>query len=163
LLLASLNRETAVFLVLLYFVVRPLTREHVLKTAGLGALWAAVFVGLRAWRGFEHYEYWQLGRNIEFLRLLPPPRDPYYRAYAWFGVVAFAPLLWIAARARREQPVFVRRALWVVPVIASVAFTISSIIESRIFTPLFPLVVPAVVCAFTEPAEAADPLSGTRI
>jgi hypothetical protein len=163
LLLASLNRETAVFLVLLYLVVRPLSMPHLVRTAAFGALWALVFVGLRAWRGFEHYEYWQLGRNLEFLRLLPPPRDPYYRAYAWFGVVAFAPLLWIASRARGAQPVFVRRALWVVPVIALVAFTISSIIESRIFTPLFPLVVPAVVCTFTEPAHAADPLSGTRI
>ena len=163
LLLASLNRETAVFLVLLYLVVRPLSMPHLVRTAAFGGLWALVFVGLRAWRGFEHYEYWQLGRNLEFLRLLPPPRDPYYRAYAWFGVVAFAPLFWIASRARDAQPVFVRRALWVVPVIALVAFTISSIIESRIFTPLFPLVVPAVVCTFTEPAHAADPLSGTRI
>lgn len=153
---AALNRETAVFLVALYLVARPLSPLHLARTAGFGALWAAVFVGIRAWRGFEHYEYWQLTRNLEFLRLLPPPRDPYYRAYAWFGVAAFGPLLWIASKVGSAQPRFVRRALWVVPLIAVVAVTISSIIESRIFTPLFPLVVPAVVCSLSEPAHPTN-------
>jgi hypothetical protein len=158
--LASLNRETAVFLVLLYALARPLSAAHAWRTAVFGGLWAAIFAGVRVWRGFEHYEYWQLGRNLEFLKLLPPPRDPYYRAYAWFGVVTFAPLLWIATRARSAQPVFVRRALWVVPALALVAFTISSIIESRIFTPLFPLVVPAVVCTLAEWQDEAAVLPG---
>ena len=160
--IAALNRETSVFLVLLYLLVRPLTAAHRWRTVSFGLLWAVVFVGLRVWRGFEQYEYWQLGRNFEFLRLLPPPRDPYYRAYAWFGIVAFAPLLWIASRARPRQPLFVQRALWVVPAFALVAFTISSIIESRIFTPLFPLVVPAVVCTLTEWPQVTASLPGVR-
>lgn len=146
---ATLNRETAVFLVMLYFVAGPITRERVVKTIGFGAIWAAIFVGLRVWLGLAHYDYWQLTRNIEFLGLMPPPYDPYYRAYAWFVVFLFGPLLVVAWRTLREQPLFIRRALWVVPAILLVGFTISSIIETRIFTPLFPLILPATIAAIT--------------
>jgi hypothetical protein len=146
---ATLNRETAVFLVLLYAIAGPLTRARLLKTIGFGAIWAVIFVGLRLWLGFEHYDYWQLGRNLEFLKLLPPPYDPYYRAYAWFVLFLFAPLVLVGVRALQGQPLFIRRALWVVPAILIVGVTISSIIETRIFTPLFPLVMPAVVAALS--------------
>jgi hypothetical protein len=149
LIFATLNRETAVFLVMLYFVAGPITRERVLKTIGFGAIWAAIFVGLRFWLGLAHYDYWQLTRNIEFLGLLPANYDPYYRAYAWFVVFLFGPLLFVAWRTLREQPLFIRRALWVVPAILLVGFTISSIIETRIFTPLFPLIMPATIAALT--------------
>jgi hypothetical protein len=141
--LATLNRETAVFLVLLYAVAEPLSLTRVWRLVGFGALWAAIYVGLRLAYGIQHYEYWQVRRNLEFLTLLPANYDPYYRAYAWFGVVLFGPLVWLGLHADRSAPPFVRRALWVVPPIVLVAFTISSIIESRIFTPLFPLTLPA--------------------
>lgn len=146
---ATLNRETAVFLVLLYLVAAPLTRTRLLKTIAFGAIWAAIFIGLRLWLGLEHYDYWQLTRNIGFLGLLPSAYDPYYRAYAWFVLFLFGPLLIVALRALRDQPLFIRRALWVVPAILLVGFTISSIIETRIFTPLFPLIVPAAVAGFS--------------
>jgi hypothetical protein len=84
-----------------------------------------------------------LMRNLEFLKLLPPNYDLYYRAYAWFGIVLFAPLVYLGLRADRSAPLFVRRALWVVPPVVFVAFTISSIVESRIFTLLYPLTLPA--------------------
>ncbi len=145
LVVCTLNRETAAFLVALYAAVRPWSREHLWRTAAMGALWFAVYAGLRVWRGYEGYDVWQLWRNLEFLRLLPPPYDPYYRAYAWFGGVLFGPLLWVAWLSRRAQPVFVRRALVVVPLVALVALTMSSIIETRIFTPLFALIVPGVI------------------
>ena len=154
---ATLNRETAAFLVALYAAAGDWSRRHLSRTAGFAAVFATVYVGLRVWRGFEGYDYWQLWRNVEFLKLLPPPRDPYYRAYAWFCVVAFAPLLWVALRARTEAPLFIRRALWVVPAFGAVAFTLSSIIETRIFTPLFPLIVPAVVWSVLETSHASVP------
>jgi hypothetical protein len=153
--LATLNRETAVFLVLLYLVAAPLTRAHVLKTIGFGAIWAAIFVGLRLWLGLDHYDYWQLTRNIAFLGLLPPNYDPYYRAYAWFVLFLFGPLFLVGLRTLRDQPLFVRRALWVVPAILVVGFTISSIIETRIFTPLFPLIMPATVGALLRRVDQA--------
>jgi hypothetical protein len=75
------------------------------------------------------------------------------------GAALAGPLLWVALRGRGAQrPLFVRRALWVVPAFVAVAFTISSIIESRIFTPLFPLIVPATISSLVEgdPALAAS-------
>jgi hypothetical protein len=147
LVLATFNRETAVFLVMLHAVAGPFTPARFARTIGFGAIWLAIFLGLRWWFGVEHYEYWQIWRNIEFLKLLPPPYDPYYRAYAWFVVFLFGPLLYVAWRGLKDQPLFIRRALWVVPPILLVGFTISSIIETRIFTPLFPLILPAVIGA----------------
>jgi hypothetical protein len=155
LVLATLNRETAVFLVLLYALVHPWTRDHLARVARLGAVWATVFVGLRLALGVGHYDYWQLGRNLEFLKLLPPAYDVYYRAYAYFGLVLAAPFLIWALVSLRRQPSFCRRALLVVPPFVLVSFTISSIIETRIFTPLYPLVLPGALCAFLPAAETA--------
>lgn len=164
LILATLNRETAVFLVLLHAVAGPFTRARFARTIAFGTIWLAIFVGLRWWFGVEHYDYWQLGRNIEFLKLLPPPYDPYYRAYGWFVVFLFGPLLFVALRGLKGQPLFIRRALWVVPAILLVGFTISSIIETRIFTPLLPLVLPAVIGAIyqLEGAVAAGSVAGVE-
>jgi hypothetical protein len=145
---ATLNRETAVFLVPLYLVSAPLDRRRVLITAGLAFEWAAIYLGLRAWRGFAHYDYLQIGRNIDFMGLLPENYDPYYRAYAYFGILLFGGLLVATFKAWRPgAPPFASRALLIVPLVAIVAFTISSIIESRIFTVLYPLVLPAVIFA----------------
>jgi hypothetical protein len=147
LILATFNRETAVFLVLLHAVAAPFTWARGARTIAFGAIWLAIFVGLRWWFGVEHYDYWQIRRNLEFLKLLPAPYDPYYRAYAWFVVFLFGPLLFVALGGLKGQPLFIRRALWVVPAILFVGFTISSIIETRIFTPMFPLILPAVIGA----------------
>jgi hypothetical protein len=172
LILATLNRETAVFLVLLHAIAAPFTKARAARTIAFGAIWLAIFVGLRWYFGVEHYEYWQIRRNLEFLKLLPPPYDPYYRAYAWFVVFLFGPLLFVALGGLKAQPMFIRRALWVVPAILIVGFTISSIIETRIFTPMFPLILPAVIGAVYqfeagkveagEAGEAEGGSSGTR-
>ena len=143
---ATLNRETAVFLVPTYLVTGALTVQRLAVTAMLGGVWAAIYIGLRVWRGFADYDYLQLLRNLDFLRLLPDNFDPYYRAYAYFGLLLFGGLLVVALyQSSGPKPLFISRALWVVPVFGIVAFTISSIIESRIFTPLYPLVIPAVI------------------
>jgi hypothetical protein len=142
---AGLNRETAVFLVFLCAAAswgRPL---WILRVGSSAAAFLVVYFALRIWRGWVHYDYWQFWRNIEFLKLLPEAYDPYYRAYAWFFIVAFVPLLVLAVRAGKNAPLFARRAMFVVPVFVGVAVTLSSIIETRIFTPLFTLMVPAAV------------------
>ncbi len=151
LVLATLNRETAVFLVMLYAVAAPFSRERAIRSVGFAGLWAALYGGLRLARGFKGYDMWQLGRNLNFLKLLPPGYDPYYRAYAWFGVALVVPLLYVALRTRRRQPVFVRRATWIVPAVLGVGTAFSSIIESRIFTPVLPLLVPALMFSLFEP------------
>ena len=146
--LAAFNRETSVFLVLLYFVAFPLTRDRLMRTTLFGLEWLAIYTGLRLARGLQHYDYWQAGRNLADLGLLPANYDPYYRAYAYFALVLFGPLLAIALRHRSAIPPFAQRALVVVPCFIAVAFTFSSIIESRIFLPLYPLVLPAFMFAF---------------
>jgi hypothetical protein len=144
---AAFNRETAIFLVLLYAVARPWTRAHGLRTAAAAALFVAIYAGLRAWRGLHSYDYWQVWRNIRFLGLLPPGFDPYKRAYAWFVVALFGPSAAIIASRWEDVPAFPRRALLVVPAVLAAGFLFSSIIETRIFTPLYPLVVPAALAA----------------
>lgn len=144
--LAALNRETAVFLVVLYFVSEPITIARWARTALFGGEWFVIYAGLRWFRGLRHYEYLQFSRNVADLGLLPPAFDPYYRAYAYFGLVLFGPLLYLALQSRASSR-FPVRALIVVPVFVGVCFTFSSIIESRIFTPLYPLVLPAALGA----------------
>ena len=140
---AALNRETSAFLVLLY-AVQPSRPGRTLRTAVFGLEWFAIYAGLRLLRGLQHYDYWQARRNLSDLALLPGNYDPYYRAYAYAVVVLFGPMLYLALKAA-DPPPFIRRALIVVPVFAAIAFTFSSIIESRIFTPLYPLILPGLI------------------
>jgi hypothetical protein len=162
LVVAALNRETAGFLVAVYALAGPMNRARLGRTALFGLLFLAVFGGLRAARGFALYDYWQLGRNLEFLALLPPGYDPYYRAYAWFVVALFGPLAWLVLTVRRQLPWFPRHVPLVAIPFVVVAVTLSSIIETRIFTPLFPLLVPAVMFAVFPPDKRNGSLTGTR-
>lgn len=153
---AALNRETSAFLVLLY-AVQPSTRGRMFRTALFGLEWFTIYAGLRFVRGLQHYDYWQARRNLSDLGLLPDNYDPYYRAYAYAAIVLFGPMLYLALKSA-DAPPFVRRALIVVPVFVAIAFTFSSIIESRIFTPLYPLILPgAIFCLFSGNRNVALP------
>jgi hypothetical protein len=134
-----------VFLVPLYLLAGQPVRARIPVTLLLALEWAAIYIGLRAWRGFVHYDYGQFTRNLQYLKLLPAPYDPYVRAYAYFGLVLFGGLLFVAMSQSAGRPLFMTRALWIVPMFGAVAFTISSIIETRIFTPLYALVMPSVI------------------
>ena len=159
LIVSSLNRETTAFLVLLYAVAAP-RRPHVwIKAAGFGAIWFAIYAGLRFARGFVAYDVWQWHRNLSFFRLLPAPYDPYYRAYAYFFLVLFVPMLLLGLRGVRTKPFFVRRALLVVPVFVAVCLTMSSVIETRIFTPLYGLMLPSLMFSIVPADRAAVDLA----
>ncbi len=148
LILNALNRETSAFLLPLLFLAYPLTRRHFVSTSVACLVWLATYVGLRWWRGLEWYDPWQVHQNLVFLHLLPPNYDPYYRAYAWFIVVLAAPLVWAVVMAWRVLPRGIRAGAAVVaPAFAVTCFLWSSIIETRIFTPLIPLITPAVLFA----------------
>jgi len=157
LVLALLNRETAAFLGLLFFLSRPMTRQHLLQTTGLAALAVSALAGLRWWRGWESYDPWQAVRNWEFLGLIPGDLDPYYRAYAWFVVVLVAPLVWISVRAWSRQPRLIRAVVaGITPAYLVVAFCFTSIIETRVFTLLLPLLVPGVIVALGDRDRMPD-------
>jgi hypothetical protein len=160
---AALNRETSVFLVLLYLVAEPITRGRAIRAAVFGLEWFILYVGVRVWRGLEHYDYWQAVRNLADLSIpLPDVYDPYYRAYAYFALVLFGPMIFVAFRAGQlgGAPRFIRQAPLVIPGLVLVAFLFSNIIESRIFTPVYALVLP--LCLFSLfGASRADHRSGT--
>jgi len=155
LILAALNRETSAFLLLWYAAARPTTRAHLVRTALLGAGWAAVYFGLRAWRGVAWYDPWQLNRNLDFLGLLPADFDPYARAYAWFGLVLIAPAVWFGIRSWHRLPRMLQTGLAVVvPSFFVTALCFSSLVEARIFTPLIPLVA-AIIMLALKPADSS--------
>jgi len=143
---AALNRETSVFLVLLYVAAEPLSRRRLGRAALFAFEWFVIYAGLRFARGIEHYDYWQAARNLSDLGIPLPADlyDPYYRLYAYFGIVLFGPMLYLALGPGR-RPGFPGRALLVVPVVTIVAFCFSNIIEARIFTPVYALVLPGVM------------------
>lgn len=145
----AFNRETSVFLLPLFFFAAPLSRRHVIVTAGLTALWFAIYAGLRWQLGYQAYDVWQFTRNLEFLKPLGArPAQPYYAFYGWFFLILAVPMFWLAARSWNAQPRVVRVATAVVaPLFLVVSFIASSVIESRIFTPLLPLLVPGVLFA----------------
>jgi hypothetical protein len=158
--IATLNRETAAFLVLLWASLywRPWPdRRFIGWGLAIGAAWATVYVGLRAWRGVQHYQYWMVKENLGVLGLLPANFDPYTRASAYFWILLAAPLLWLAFRARRraDLPVFLRRSPEVGCVTLVVGFLFAAVIESRVFTPLLPLLVPAALASLVGPAPGA--------
>lgn len=151
LLIGALNRETAGFLVITYLCSQPISRPHLVQTAAFGALAGAVLAALRLWRGVEHYDYWQLGRNLAFLKLLPPGYDLYKRAYAWFIVALALPAVLILAARWAAVPPDARRLVWSAVPLAVTGLTVSSIIEPRIFLPLYPLLLPALMCVLVQP------------
>jgi hypothetical protein len=156
--IATLNRETSAFLIVLFAIVSPVSKRHILLTVSLALEWTAIYAGLRLWRGYESYALWQASRNLGFLKLLPAAFDPYYRAYAYFGLALLGPLCFVATRNRSRQPFFVRRALYVVPVMALVVFCISSIIETRVFTPFYPIALPGVMFGLNVPINETEPV-----
>jgi hypothetical protein len=162
LVLAAFNRETSAFLVLLYAFATPYSRAHLLRVVLFASVWAVVYVGLRLMRGFTPYDPWQVKQNIAYLGLiLPKPYDPYFRRYAWFIVVLVAGLASVTLMRWRAQPRLVRAALVVVtPAFLATALCFSSIIETRIFTPLLPMLVPGIIFSCV-PAKHPDGSGGS--
>lgn len=160
LVLATLNRETSAFLVLLWGCYRlpgSWSRNDLARFMAFGATWAVIFGGLRWLRGLQHYQYLMVWENLAVLKLLPEGYDLYTRVSGYFWLVLLVPAALLAWRGTRgeETPSFMRRALPVAAMFVVTAFLISAIIESRIFLPLFPLLLPAVTRALS-----VDPFRG---
>jgi hypothetical protein len=156
LVLATLNRETAAFLVVLWGCVRlpgRWSRADIAKCSGFALTWLGIYAGLRWYRGFQSYQYWMFWDNVDTLKPVGPGYDFYRRVFGYFWLALLAVPSWLAIRASRmpDTPTFARRALPVVGAVVVVSFLISKIIEARIFMPIFPLLLPLVVRAFAEP------------
>ncbi len=132
-LLASLNRETAVFLPLLYAVTSPLTKKNVVTAIALFATWAVVFVGVRLVPG-DAYRYWTLDTIWSW------NRNPEHLTLAAQNVVLLLGAFWLfAALGFRRSPPFVQRsAVVMVPYLATLLVW-GAWSEVRLLTPLYPI------------------------
>jgi hypothetical protein len=159
LVVASLNRETAVFLVVLWGSYRlpGAWRREAPRFAGFALVWLVIYAGLRVLRGYQPYELWMLEQNIASLTIAPPGYDPYRRIFGFFWLLFLAAPTWLAIYGSRlpRTPIFMRRTLPALAAFLVTCFTISKIIEARIFIPAIPLLLPAVVRSFVEP-ETVD-------
>jgi hypothetical protein len=89
--LCALNRETSVFLLPLALGARPISRRLLIESGIATAIWAAIYVLLRVWKGAAWYDPWNVSMNLTNLGLLGENYDFYYRRYAWFFVVLALP------------------------------------------------------------------------
>lgn len=149
LLIATLNRETTLFLVLAYFFVRwdeyP-KGKLIGYSAAYGLCWLAVYEGLRLWIGPRDYytDYWQYGHNLS----------------QWYFSIAFPALLfgvfWVLALMDwSKKPKLLTRSALIIPPFVLIHFFIANLMEARLFDVLFLIMVP--LALFTLFKESALP------
>ena len=150
---SALNRETSAFLLPLFLFVRGFDRRHLTWTAVAAFVWLGLTLALR-WRlGWVPYDPLNVEKNLAWMSSFPVERDLYYRIFAWFFLILAVPALLTIGSSWPRQPRFTRVAAGIVaPALILTGFLFSSVSESRIFTPLLPLLVPGLLFAVF-PAE----------
>jgi hypothetical protein len=150
------NRETMGFVAILWALERwPEWRDR--RTLGSAALIfgisAAVYAGLRVALGFEHYEMWMVPKNLSYVSVLPPGFDPYTRIFGFFWILLVVVPAWIAWEGTRAPgaPRFFFNSLLTGLCLTIIAWLFAAVIETRVFTPVLPLLLPAAVAAFSRP------------
>lgn len=154
LLLASLNRETSAFLLLLWAATRVSERpaaQWLPRAVMFGAAWLVVFAGLRWMHGFKTYTVFVLGQNLLYLNAIDAGIDPRLRLFAWFWLPMLGVPGWLAWRGARlaDAPGFARRAFVVGLVFTGASLMAASIVEPRVLLPAFPLFAPAALAWVT--------------
>ena len=150
------NRETIGFVALLWALDRrsEWRRRDTLQRAVLifGSA-ALVYIGLRWARGFEHYEMWMVPKNLSYSRVLPPGFDPYTRiaGFLWIGVAVVPGWLALEGARRGGAPPFFRHSWAIAVLFVLTAWLFAAIIETRVFVPALPLLLPGAVAAFAAP------------
>ncbi|MBN1822803.1 MAG: hypothetical protein JW803_00630 [Endomicrobiales bacterium] len=131
---AMLNRETAILLVFVYAFMRfdelPL-KDYLLRTAVLFAVGFGTYVLLRQVYDIKHYyaDLYYLGFNVSDVRT-------YMYAAALFG-----PLAYFAFTGLSSKPKFLRRALLFIPFFVIIHFTMTIMVEPRLWLPVLAVVV----------------------
>ena len=144
---ASLSRETGVFLVLLYAATAPLGRRTWRTTLAYLAVSGAVFLGVRFVAG-DAERYWTLGRVLE-TNLSQP-------LLAVFNISVFLGAVWLfAVLGFARAPAFVRRAAIVIPIYLAAIAVWGIWWEVRLLMPLYPLVVPLALSYLFPPSSSA--------
>jgi hypothetical protein len=141
---ATLNRETAIFLVLLYAVTQPPTKKNLQTTLVFAVIWASVFAGVRSVAG-PGERYWELER-IWRTNISQP-------GLTLYNLTAFLGVMWLFAVAGFSRaPKFVRRTAAIVPVYIAVVAIWGIWWEVRLLMSLLPIVLPLALSYIVEPA-----------
>ena len=134
-LVGTLNRETTLLIPAVYALSRwgeQSPRKVAAYTALLTACWGLVFVGLHLRYG-NHTNY---TNQIMWSQNLSSGMPTLF-AFLVFGVLWLLP--WLAPK---DAPVFLRRALWLVPPFVALHYIVAVVQEVRLFLPLAPILIP---------------------
>lgn len=143
--IATLNRETAVFIVFLFAVTHTWTRRNLAAAAGYAAIWLVVFLGVRLVMG-PGERYWDLDR-IWRTNLSQP-------GLTLYNLTAFLGVMWIfALLGLRHAPGFVRRTAWVIPAYLIVIGVWGIWWEVRLLMALLPVILTLSLSWLFEPAS----------
>lgn len=153
--IASLNRETAVFIVFLYFVTSVRDRHSAFWGAAYAAIWLSVFVGLRWWVAAPPAELpladlWRTNITPEQLGLT-----------AVNVTLLLGPLLLLAPLGYVHAPAFVRRSALVAGPYLATIVVFGLWWEVRLLMPLYPVVVPLALSYLFRPVVPEPPRSVT--
>jgi hypothetical protein len=141
--LASFNRETAVFLVPLYLVTSDWSGQAWLRTAAYGAMWAMIFFGVRAISG-DADRYWTIERV--FRTNMAQPLLAATNLAMLLGVFwLLAPLGW------RRAPSFIRRSAAIIPAYLLTVAVWGIWWEVRLLMPLYPILFALALSYLYEP------------
>jgi len=144
---ASLSRETGVFLVLLYVATAPIGWRSLRTAIAYLAVSGAVFVGVRLVQG-DAERYWTLGRV-----LATNLSQPWLAA---FNVTVLLGAIWLfAVLGFARAPLFARRAAAVIPIYAGAIVVWGIWWEVRLLMPLYPLVLPLALSYLFSPLAMA--------
>jgi hypothetical protein len=143
LVLAALNSEAAAFLPLVHLAVRGVSQQSLKATIGLGAIWVAVFVGVRLFAGLTETpgtagDLWR-----ENLAHLPT---------TLINVALFVGPLWVlAASGVSGAPASIRRASWLIPIYLGAVAVAGVWWDVRLLMGLYPILIPLVLSALFAP------------
>ncbi len=142
--LASLNRETAVFIPLAFLLTIDMKSllnrsrkwgKPILLFGGLFLIWAAVFLGLRYFRGSASHIH-----TIEELLALNTKESLFY---TFLKVSLFLGGLWaFAFLGFRYAPSFIKRVALIIPLYLLTVIIWGVWLEVRLLMPLYPVLVP---------------------
>jgi len=138
--LATLNRETGVFLMVAYLLIHLkrsapfITRTDLIWTGLYGALWAGLFFGIRLWLG--------PAPQLSLPQILQMNLEPGALLMAAINCVLLLGAFWVLVwQGRQAAHPFIRTTWRVVPVylLAVVVFGVWA--EVRLITPLYPILI----------------------
>jgi hypothetical protein len=147
-----LNRETAILIPVLYACVRAGTaplRSWLPHALALALLAAGIYAGLRLVFGLRApYTDSGVGSLLGYWRFNAGHWAGWVQVLAFFNLALI--LVW---RGLSRRPVFLRRALWIVPILVAIHFSVGHLREIRLYLPLVPILVPLTLMALEERFE----------